>query len=357
VRYKEQILTTDSIASRFHNRNVVVTGGLGFIGSNLAIRLARAGARVTVIDSSVVGCGANRHNLAGFDIPVVESDIARAPSFTGTLRAAEVVFNVAGEISHIHSMQMPWRDAALNAEAHLRFLDELGRVSPGIRVVYASTRQIFGIPQYLPVDEAHPIRPVDFNGIHKYAAAAYHLLYSRMGRVDGVVLNLTNVFGPRMALNIPCQGFLSNFLRRALLNQTIEIFGDGLQLRDPVYVDDVTAAFLIAGAARTPEPRVFNVGGPAALPLVHIAQAISAAASAPAPVLTPWPPDRKRIDIGSYSSDSTRIGRVLGWKPATSFEDGVAATLQFYRSQMPHYLRPEDAVPVCPLDDVHTAVS
>jgi UDP-glucose 4-epimerase len=357
VRYKEQIAITDPIAHFFRNRHVVVTGGLGFIGSNLAIRLARAGAQVTVIDSAVTGCGVNRHNLASFEIPVVETDIANAPTFADILRHSEVIFNIAGEISHIHSMQMPWRDAALNADAHLRFLDELSRVAPGIRVVYASTRQIFGIPQYLPVDEHHPIRPVDFNGIHKYAAAAYHLLYSTMGRIDAVILNLTNVYGPRMALNIPCQGFLSNFLRRALLGQTIEIFGDGRQLRDPVFVDDVTGAFLLAGATPAPEPRAFNVGGPAALPLAEIAQAISSAACAPLPRFIPFPPDRKRIDIGSYASDSSRITAALGWRPVVSFEHGLGATLEFYRSEMRHYLRPEDTTPVCPLEDVHAAVS
>ena len=353
MSYKEHI------SSGFNNRNVVVTGGLGFIGSNLAVRLARTGARVTVIDSSVAGCGANRHNLAPADgdIRIIDEDIANAPSFADVLRTADVIFNIAGEISHIHSMQMPWRDAALNAEAHLRFLGECGRVAPGIRVVYASTRQIFGVPQYLPVDETHPVRPVDFNGIHKYAAAAYHLLYSAMGRVDAVVLNLTNVYGPRIALNIPCQGFFGNFLRRALLGQTIEIFGDGRQLRDPVYVDDVTSAFLLAGAAKSIEQRSLNVGGPAALPLAQIAEVISSGAGAPAPVLTPFPPDRKRIDIGSYASDSSRIAAALGWRPAVGFESGIATTLEFFRAEMRHYLRAEDSKPTCPLEDVHAAVS
>jgi len=347
LSYKEQI------APAFHNRNVVVTGGLGFIGSNVAIRLASQGARVTVIDSAVPGCGANRHNLAAADVEVIVEDIAKAPSFAGKLRNADVIFNIAGEISHIHSMQQPWRDAALNAEAHLRFLGELGRVAPGIRVVYASTRQIFGMPCYLPVDEQHPVRPVDFNGIHKYAAAAYHLLYSEMGKVDAVVLNLTNVYGPRMALNIPCQGFLSNFLRRAVFGQTIEIFGDGCQLRDPVYIDDVVSAFLAAGVTQSPGSRYYNVGGPAALPLSRIAEIISSLAGAPAPVLTPFPADRKRIDIGSYASDSSLIGAALGWRPTIEFERGAAASIEFFRAEMEHYLCPKDIAPACPLEDMH----
>ena len=320
------------------------------------MRLALGGARVTVVDAEIPGCGANRHNLApaARDIRVISEDIADASRFADTLRQAEVIFNLAGEISHIHSMQQPWRDAALNAEAHLRFLEECARCAPGIRVVYAGTRQIYGVPHYLPVDEAHPVRPVDFNGIHKYAAVQYHLLYTALGRVDAIALNLTNVYGPRMALNIPCQGFLSNFLRRALLGQTIEIFGDGRQLRDPVYIDDVTGAFLRAGAAHAPQARTFNVGGPEPLPLARIAAMVSAAAGAPDPVLRPFPEDRKRIDIGSYTTDSTRILEALGWQPVTRFAEGIHSALEFYGARLERYLRPEDAEPACPLEEAHT---
>jgi UDP-glucose 4-epimerase len=328
---------------------------LGFIGSNLAIRLARAGARVTVVDSSVRGCGANPHNLADAagDVCVMRADIAQPDRFADALRGSEAIFNLAGEISHMHSMQLPWRDAALNAEAHLKFLEGCARHAPGVRVVYASTRQIYGAPKYLPVDEEHPVRPVDFNGIHKYAATQYHLLYTGMGKIDAVVLGLTNVYGPRMALNIPCQGFLSNFLRRGLLGQTIEIFGDGRQLRDPVYVDDVTGAFLLAGAVRDPQARMLNVGGPEALPLGRIATTVAVASGAPEPVQRPFPEDRKRIDIGSYASDSTRIAKTLGWRPTVAFEAGVSAALEFFRAELPHYLRAEDAQPVCPLEEAH----
>jgi UDP-glucose 4-epimerase len=267
----------------------VVTGGLGFIGSSLAVRLVRAGARVTVVDAEVPGCGANWHNLApvAADLPVIVEDIANAGDFSQVLHKADLIFNLAGEISHIHSMHWPARDGEINTLSQLRFLDECARHATGMCVVYASTRQIFGAPRYLPVDEAHPVLPVDFNGIHKYAAAEYHCLYSELGRIDGIVLNLTNVYGPRMALNVPCQGFLSNFLRRALFGQTIEIFGDGQQLRDPVYIDDVTDAFLLAGLVEAPQRRVFNVGGPEALPLTLIADTISSVGGAPAPVLRP----------------------------------------------------------------------
>jgi len=332
------------VVSAYRNSRVLVTGGLGFIGSNLALRLARAGARVTVVDSAVPGCGANRYNIAAAsgDVRVIIADIADAASFAAEIRGCSVIFNLAGEVSHIHSMRRPCRDAALNATAQLRFLEECARQAPGVRVVYASTRQIYGVPKYLPVDERHPVQPVDFNGIHKYAATAYHLLWSSMGRIDGRVLCLTNVYGPRMALHLTCQGFLGNFVRRALLRQPIEVFGDGRQLRDPVYVDDAVDAFLLAGASQSPHSRLWNVGGPGTLSLAHIATIMSAAVGMAGPVFGPFPEEQKGIDIGSYSSDSTLIRTELGWRPAVDFEQGVRQTLEYFQRELLHYLRAED---------------
>ena len=347
-------LPAERVVSEYRNCKILVTGGLGFIGSNLALRLARAGARVTVVDSAVAGCGANRHNIAAAegDLRVIVADIADAASFAAEIRGCSVIFNLAGEVSHIHSMRDPCRDAALNSTAQLRFLEECGRQAPGVRVFYAGTRQIYGVPKYLPVDESHPVQPVDFNGIHKYAATAYHLLWSSMGRIDGRVLCLTNVYGPRMALHLTCQGFLGNFLRRALLRQPLEVFGNGRQLRDPVYVDDAVDAFLLAGASQDPQSRHWNVGGPGTLPVAQIASIISAAACLADPVFRPFPEEQKGIDIGSYSSDSTRIRTELGWQPAIAFEQGVHQTLEYFQRECLHYLRAEDWKPECALQEV-----
>jgi UDP-glucose 4-epimerase len=335
------------VISYYPNRNALVTGGLGFVGSNLSLRLAAAGARVTVVDSSIAGCGANSHNLeAAPGVRVIHADVGSPDIFAEEIRAADIVFNLAGEVSHIHSMRQPSRDAELNAGAQLRFLDGCARLSPGLRVVYASTRQIYGAPLYLPVDEAHPILPVDFNGVHKYAATSYHQLYHATGRLDARVLCLTNVYGPRMALHIPGQGFLGNFLRRVLCGQSLEVFGDGRQLRDPLFVDDAVDAFLLAGAAQDPPARLWNIGGSEALSLGSIACAMSAAAGVAPPVFRPFPPEHKSIDIGSYTTDSSRILRDLGWRPRVSFRRGLARSLEFFRRELLHYL--PGAVPLLP---------
>ncbi|MEK7407915.1 MAG: NAD-dependent epimerase/dehydratase family protein [Acidobacteriota bacterium] len=326
----------------YEGRNVLVTGGLGFIGSNLTVRLVELGAQVTIVDSSRPGCGANPCNIepVADRVRLIPLDIGEAHQFREALRSSDVVFNLAGEVSHIHSVEAPERDLDINTVAQLRFLEALRRERPGVRVVYAGTRQIYGVPQYLPVDEAHPIDPVDFNGVHKYAATMYHLMLSRSGHLDAAVLRLTNVYGPRMALSIPCQGFLSTFLRRLILKQDLEVFGAGSQLRDPVAVDDVVEAFLLAGASPSLPSRTYNVGGPEALSLGRIAEIAAAVAGGVGILYRAFPAELKAIDIGSYHTDWSRMQRELGWKPRVRFEEGLACALAYYKDNVHRYLDP-----------------
>jgi UDP-glucose 4-epimerase len=323
----------------YGGKTVVITGGLGFIGSNLAIRLAGLGAKVTVVDSRVAGCGANPENLASIasQIRVIERDISEAAAFRSALSEAQVIFNLAGEVSHIHSMEFPARDLQINAQAQLQFLMECARAAPGVRIIYAGTRQVYGVPRYLPVDEAHPVEPIDVNGVHKHAAAQHHLMLTRLGRLDAIVLRLSNVYGPRMAVHAPCQGFLPVFFRRLLRNEPIEIYGDGRQLRDPVYVEDVVESFLSAGRIAKARSRTYNIGGPAALPIGQIAQIICEAAGVGAPVQRVFPQALRAIDIGGYASDCRLAGRELRWSPRTSLEQGVAATMAHLRDNWARY--------------------
>jgi UDP-glucose 4-epimerase len=339
------------VRAHYAGKSAVVTGGLGFVGSNLVFRLTELGARVTVVDSKTPGCGANEYNIeaARGQVRLIVRDIGAAAEFAGLLSRADVIFNLAGEISHTHSMRFPERDGALNSAAQLRFLHQCARSAPGVRVVYAGTRQIYGKPRYLPVDEDHPVDPVDINGIHKHSAIQYHLTFSRLGLLDAVVLNLTNTYGPRMALDEPCQGFLATYIRHLLFGRPLEVFGDGRQLRDPLYVDDAVEAFLLAGAVGRPPSRVYNVGGPAALELREIAESGSEQAGGPAPVMRPFPAERKAIDIGSYYTDSSRIDRELGWRPATPFAEGIGRTLSYYERELPHYLDRNNPNPCCAL--------
>jgi UDP-glucose 4-epimerase len=312
---------------------VIVTGGLGFIGSNLALRLAEEGARVTVIDPCVPGCGGHPQNIDGAAAPieVLNINISAVEKLERAIRQARIIFNLAGEISHMHSMQDPERDLHLNTVTQLRFLQAVVQWNPGVRVVYAGTRQVYGVPEYLPVDEEHPVNPVDFNGVHKYAATMYHLMLSRNGWLDACVLRLTNTYGPRLSLDVPGQGFLSTYLRRLARGERLEVFGDGQQLRDPMYVDDVVDAFLLVGTTAQLPSRSYNIGGPEALSLQEIARQASHAAGVGEPTLRPFPDERKAIDIGSYRTDYGRIAAELGWSPTVHFSDGITRTLAHYR--------------------------
>jgi UDP-glucose 4-epimerase len=338
----------------YRGKTALITGGLGFIGSNLALRLAAEGARVLIIDSLVTGCGGQLLNLEPSvnSFEVIQADIGDAGQCASALGRAEVIFNLAGEISHVHSMRFPVRDLELNTLAQLRFLEAAARLAPGIRVVYAGTRQVYGVPEYLPVDEAHPVNPVDFNGVHKYAATMYHLMLQRMGLLDTVVLRLTNVYGPRMALYTPCQGFLSAYLRKLLTGQRLEVYGDGRQLRDPLYVDEAVDALLLAGAAPSLLSRSYNVGGPEPLSLGEIASVSSRLAGAPEPFYRDFPAERKAIDIGSYYTDSTRIRTELGWSASVRFEEGFRRTLDFYKDNFDRYLDADKPNPGCELEEL-----
>ena len=340
------------MTSPYSGKRVLITGGLGFLGSNLALRLVELGAHVTLVDSCVEGCGSNRYNIESAlgNVETLVASIAETERLAPVIRSTDIVFNLAGEISHIHSMLSPERDLRLNNLDQIAFLSACKLYAPGIRVVYAGTRQIYGKPAYLPVDEQHPVRPVDFNGIHKHAAETYHRLLTETGAIDAVTLRLTNVYGPRMALNLPCQGFLGTFFRKGLCGETIEVFGDGEQLRDPLYVDDAVDAFLCAGAARSLPSQIYNVGGPEALPLHAIAGMIAAAGGSGGVLRRPFPDHLQNIDIGSYRSDCGRIRQELGWRSRVGFAEGVRQTIAYYRQCLDRYLDPVSSSPVCSLD-------
>lgn len=311
----------------------MVTGGLGFIGSNLVHTLARSGADVTVVDALYPRHGGDRRNLDALavgGVRVIEGDLA-ATDARAAAAEAEFIFNLAGQVSHVDSMADPTFDLDVNTRNHIALLEELRAHNPGARVVFTSTRQLFGRPRYLPVDEDHPVAPVDVNGITKYAAEQFHLVYGECYGLPATVVRLTNVYGPRQRLRDDFQGFLPIFVRRALLDQPIRVFGDGAQQRDCLYVDDVVECLLRAAHSPDAPGQVFNVGNDEHLALRELAQLIIDAAGAGSIEFVPWPPDRDAIDIGSYFGDSSKAKRLLDWVPETLFAEGIGRTIEFYR--------------------------
>jgi UDP-glucose 4-epimerase len=326
------------LSDEFAGRRCLVTGGLGFIGSNLVRVLARADADVTVVDALHPRHGGDRRNLdgVGASVRVIEGDLA-TPEARDAAGRAEIVFNLAGQVSHVDSMNDPTFDLDVNTGNHLALLEELRAHNPTARVVFTSTRQLFGRPRYLPVDEDHPVAPVDVNGVTKYATEQFHLLYGECYGLESSVVRLTNVYGPRQRLRDDFQGFLPIFVRQALLGQPIQVFGDGNQQRDCLYVDDVVDCLLRAALSPDAPGEVFNVGNDEHLSLRDLAELIVDAAGSGSVKFVPWPPDRDAIDIGSYFGDSSKAKRLLGWVPDTFFADGIRSTVAFYRDHPEWY--------------------
>jgi UDP-glucose 4-epimerase len=324
----------------YRGRPVMITGGLGFIGSNLAHRLVALGADVLIVDSLIPDYGGNRFNLAGIgsQVTIDTTDVRDAEAMNRLVAGRDVIFNLAGQVSHIDSMRDPQTDLDINCRSQLTMLEACRRHNPSTKVVYAGTRQIYGKPDRLPVDEAHLVRPTDINGINKAAGEQYHLVYNNVFGVRACSLRLTNVYGPRQLIRHNRQGFIGWFIRQAVEGGEIQIYGDGSQLRDFVYVDDVVDAFLRAGATDVVNGQVFNVGSPDPISHRDLVTMLLAEAGRGSVTFIAWPEDKRRIDIGSFYSDSSRFRAATGWSPAVSLRDGLRRTLDYYRANLAPYL-------------------
>jgi UDP-glucose 4-epimerase len=326
-------------ASAYAGKPVLVTGGLGFIGSNVAIRLVELGAHVTVVDSLVPELGGNRFNLAGVEnrVRVSMADLRDTTELDDLVEGQEVVFSLAGQVSHVDSMTDPIGDLEINCRSQLSLLEALRRRNPSARVVYAGSRQQYGRPRYLPVDEEHPLEPVDVNGIHKAAAESAVLIYHRVHGLPTCSLRLTNTYGPRMQMRHPRQGFVGWFVRLAVEGREIELFGGGESLRDFNEVDDVVDAFLLCGVEDAAIGQVFNLGHPEPLTVRQFAELLLDVAGTGSLRERPFPADRERIDIGSVFADFGKIRERLGWEPRIGTREGLARMVDYYRRNREHY--------------------
>ena len=341
----------------YRGRRVLITGGLGFIGSNLARQLVELGADVLLVDSLLPDCGGSLYNVEGIEhrLRINIADVRQSTTMNYLVHDREVIFNLAGQVSHIDSMRDPQTDLEINCRSQLTILEACRQRNPTTKVVFAGTRQIYGRPDRLPVDETHLVRPTDINGINKAAGENYHLVYNNVFGVRATSLRLTNVYGPRQLIKHNRQGFIGWFIRLALEDRTIEIYGDGSQLRDFVYVDDVADAFLRAGASDACNGKVFNVGG--AEPITHkdLVALLIDEAHAGSMRLVDWPIEQRRIDIGSFYSDWSKFQRTTGWQPTVGLREGFRRTLAFYRAHLPQYVDGNGEPAAPPVGQAHRA--
>ena len=322
----------------FVRQKVLITGGLGFIGTNLARRLVDLGACVTLVDSLIPEYGGNLFNIADIkdSVCVNISDVRDEHSMRYLVQGQDYLFNLAGQTSHMDSMQEPYTDLEINARAQLSILEACRKYNPQIKIVFASTRQIYGQPDYLPVDERHLLRPTDVNGINKMAGEWYHILYNNVYGIRACALRLTNTYGPRMRVKDARQTFLGIWIRLVVEGKPFEVWG-GEQLRDFTYVDDAVEAFLLAATRDEANGQVFNLGGCEVMSLRELADLLVQANGGGTYQIHTFPPDRKRIDIGDYYADDRRIRSELGWVSRVDLQEGLTRTLAYYREHLEHY--------------------
>jgi UDP-glucose 4-epimerase len=318
---------------------VLITGGFGFIGSNLALQLVKLGAEVMLVDSLIPEYGGNLINIAGIEdkVRVNISDVRDEHSMRYLVQKQDYLFNLAGQTSHMDSMSDPYTDLEINSKAQLSILETCRKYNPDIKIVFASTRQIYGKPDYLPVDENHPLRPVDVNGINKMAGESYHVLYNNVYGIRSCVLRLTNTYGPRMRIKDARQTFVGIWLRLLLEGRPFEVW-EGHQLRDFNYVDDCVAALLLAAEREEVNGQIFNLGDRRPVSLLELAKLLVELHGSGSYSVHSFPADRKKIDIGDYYSDFSKYQSATGWMPKINLREGLTRTLEYFRAYLAHYI-------------------
>jgi len=324
----------------YQGKKVLITGGLGFIGSTLAIQLVEWGADVILVDSMIPEYGGNLFNIEPIknQVRVNFSDVRDPHSMEYLVKDQDYLFNLAGQVSHIDSMTDPLTDLDINTKAQVVILEACRKFNPRIVVVFASTRQIYGKPQYLPVDENHRLYPTDVNGINNMAGEWYHTLYHNVYDLNTVSLRLTNTYGPRQLLKHNRQGFIGVFVRQIIQGEKIKIFGDGQQIRDMNYVEDVVDALVMAGAKPECYGQVYNLGGNEPINLLNLVKLLIELNGSGEFEVIPFPPEKKLIDIGDYYGDYRKFSQMTNWQPRTSLKAGYTKMIAYYKEHLEKYL-------------------
>jgi len=322
----------------YKGKKVLVTGGLGFIGATLAYSLVDLGCDVTIVDSLYPDYGGNRFNINGIEdrVKVTVGDVRDRALMNDLVKEKDVIFNLAGTLSHTDSMKDPFTDLEINCVAQLSILESCRKCNPAVKILFAGTRGQYGKADYLPVDEKHLMHPTDVNGINNMAGEWYHILYNNVYGIRSCSLRLTNTFGPRHQMKHHKQGIINWFVRQIIDGRKVKIFGDGKQIRDTNYVDDVVEAMLLAMSDENTNGQVYNLGGTPVnlLDIVEMMININGGGSFE---IVPFPKESKQIEIGDYIADYSKFNKTTGWAPETSLEEGLKKTFEYYRGNAREY--------------------
>lgn len=322
----------------FKNKKILITGGLGFIGSTLAHHLAKMGPDIYLIDSLIPEYGGNNFNINGIEdkVKVNIADVRDKHSMDYLVKGKDIIFNLAGTLSHIDSMKDPFTDLEINCKSQLSILESCRKNNKDVKVIFAGTRGQYGKADYLPVDEKHLMHPTDVNGINNVAGESYHILYNNIYGIRTVSLRLTNTYGPRHQMKHHKQGIINWFIRQLIDCQTIKLYGDGNQIRDINYVDDVVQAMLMVACDEKANGEVFNLGG-TPKNLVDLSKIMISIYGKGEYELVNFNEDLKKIEVGDYVANYEKIKNIIGWEPKVSLEEGLRSTFDYYEENKHHY--------------------
>ncbi len=323
----------------WRDRRVLITGGLGFLGSNLALRLVEAGAQVTLVDAMLPDLGGNLFNVDPVRERVVVNfaDVRDEHLMALMVDGMDVVFHLAAQVSHVKSLSDPYPDIDINLKGTAALLEAVRKVNRRALVVRTGTRGQYGAATRLPVDELAPTYPKGLHEISQLTAEKMLQMYHEVHGVPVVMLRLTNIYGPRAQMRSSHYGVANWLIRLALDGKPITLFGDGLIQRDFVYVDDCVDAMMAAAASSACDGEILNVGDDRPSTFKELAETICAAVPEAAIVYTDFSPERKAQEPGNFYSDIAKIGRLIGWRPTTPLGEGVRRTVEFYRRHREHY--------------------
>ncbi|OGS13172.1 MAG: hypothetical protein A2234_02460 [Elusimicrobia bacterium RIFOXYA2_FULL_58_8] len=327
------------LRGKVSGKKITITGGLGMIGSTIACKLAGAGAEVTLVDACIEPYGANRFNIKKVKdkVRVKIADIRDKEAVKALVTGQDIIFNLAGQVSHNESMQNPFLDAEINYIGHLNVLECVHKFNPGAVVLHAGSRLQFGLTEKIPVDESHPMRPRTPYALNKAAAENMYLFYNQVHKVPCVAFRIANPYGPRAQMKHSMYAMVNWFIRQAMEGKPLRVFGDGRQLRDYIYVEDLANAFILAAVTEKCRGEVFNIGSGLGISFGSMVEAILRAVKKGRVEYVAWPEDYINVETGDYVSDNGKFKSFTGWRPEVSFEDGVARTVEYYRCNQPHY--------------------
>jgi UDP-glucose 4-epimerase len=327
------------LQDNFKDREVLVTGGLGFIGSNLCIELVKLGARVTIIDNMLPRQGGNLFNVRDIEdrVKVNFSDVRNQLSMNHLVQGKEYIFHLAGQVNHVDSMRNPIQDLDINCRGTLVLLEALKQDNREAKIIFAGTRGEYGSSVKLPVDEDHPTNPKGIYAVTNLTAEKMVLVYDEIYGMKGACLRITNTYGPRHQMAHDEYGVFNWFIRKAMDNEDVPVFGDGRILRDFLFVDDLVECMLMVAATPAAYGGVFNVGTGIPVSFIDLAQKIVEVTGSGKARFTEFTQERKEVEPGDYYADITRIRNVVKWKPRTPLDAGIRETVKFYRKYRNHY--------------------